>query len=220
MKPETTMSSTRLEAFSDGVIAIIITIMVLELKAPHGDGITSLLNVWPVFLSYVLSYVMVAIYWVNHHRLFHFIKAVDIRILWANILLLFCLSFVPFATAYMGENDVSPFSTALYSATLLVCALAFFVLRAAIGSHLREIVEFRRIDRAARSKNLFATALYAAAIPGAYVHPAVALTLLAIIAAIYVVPEAWLCLKGNKESSFETASRKSLLRMRSFFRRF
>lgn len=195
MKPLATMSSTRLEAFSDGVIAIIITIMVLELKAPHGDGIASLLSVWPVFLSYVLSYLMVAIYWVNHHRLFHFIKAVDTHILWANILLLFCLSFVPFATAYMGENDVSPFSTALYSFTLLVCSLAFFVLRAAIGRHLRDEVEFRRIDRAAQLKNLFANALYATAIPGAYLHPAISLTLLAIIAAIYVVPEAWLGMK-------------------------
>jgi uncharacterized membrane protein len=192
MKPLATMSSTRLEAFSDGVIAIIITIMVLELKAPHGDDIASLLSVWPVFLSYVLSYLMVAIYWVNHHRLFHFIKAVDTRILWANILLLFCLSFVPFATAYMGENDVSPFSTALYSFTLLVCSLAFFVLRAAIGRRLRDEAEFRRIDRAAQLKNLFATALYAAAVPGAYLHPSISLTLLAVIAAIYVVPEAWL----------------------------
>src|SRR4051812_27452109 len=146
------MSSSRLEAFSDGVLAIIITIMVLELKAPHGDGFASLLSVWPVFLSYTLSYVMVAIYWLNHHRLFHFIKVVDIRILWANILLLFCLSFVPFATAYMGEN-LSPFSTALYSATLLVCALAFYVLRAAIGRRLRHDPEFQPVNRGARGKN-------------------------------------------------------------------
>jgi uncharacterized membrane protein len=190
------MSSTRLEAFSDGVIAIIITIMVLELKAPHGDGLASLLSVWPVFLSYVLSYVMVAIYWLNHHRLFHFIKVVDIRILWANILLLFCLSLVPFATAYMGEN-VSSFPVALYSATLLVCGLAFYVLRAAIGHRLRHDPEFQPINRGARAKNLFATALYLVAIPAAYLHPAIALVLLAIIAAIYVVPEAWLGLERS-----------------------
>src|SRR3954470_16638075 len=96
------MSSARLEAFSDGVIAIIITIMALELKAPHADDAAQLLALWPVFMSYVLSYLMVAIYWVNHHRLFHLMKQVDNRILWSNILLLFCLSLVPFATAYMG----------------------------------------------------------------------------------------------------------------------
>src|SRR5256885_10545112 len=126
------MNSTRLEAFSDGVIAIIITIMVLELKAPHAPSPEELLALWPTFLSYVMSYVMVAIYWLNHHRLFHLAKPVDTRILWANILLLFCLSLVPFSTAYAGENRLSPFATAVYAAVLLLCALAYLVLIGAI----------------------------------------------------------------------------------------
>ncbi len=186
------MSSTRLEAFSDGVIAIIITIMVLELKAPHADTPDQLLALWPVFLSYVLSYLMVAIYWVNHHRLFHLVKTVDTRVLWSNILLLFCLSLVPFSTAYMGENHLASFATAVYAAVLLLCALAYLLMTSAMARRSLRDPDFARQHRAATVKNLAGIALYTAAVPAAYAHPAISLVLIAIVGAMYFAPEAWM----------------------------
>jgi uncharacterized membrane protein len=113
------MSRDRLTAFTDGVLAIIVTIMVLELKPPHGARLADLLPLWPVFLSYVLSFVYVGIYWNNHHHFFQLVERVNGVMLWANIHLLFWLSLVPFATAWMGENDFAPGPTALYGAALL-----------------------------------------------------------------------------------------------------
>src|SRR3982751_5896806 len=126
------MSSNRLEAFSDGVLAIIITIMVLELKVPHGASLESLSALIPVFLSYVLSFLYVGIYWNNHHHLFHSTRQVSAGILWANLHLLFWLSLLPFTTAWMGENHVAPIPTALYGVVLLMAALAYNVLQLAI----------------------------------------------------------------------------------------
>ncbi len=126
------MGPGRLEAFSDGVIAIIITIMVLEMKVPHGDTPNDLFPVLPVFLSYVLSFVYVGIYWNNHHHLLHATAAVTGAILWANLHLLFWLSLFPFATGWMGENHFSPLPTALYGVVLLMAALAYYLLQQAI----------------------------------------------------------------------------------------
>ena len=126
------MDRGRLEAFSDGVIAIIITIMVLEMKVPHGDGPKDLLTVLPVFLSYVLSFVYVGIYWNNHHHMLHATTTVTGAILWANLHLLFWLSLFPFATGWMGENHFSPLPTALYGVVLLMAAIAYYFLQAAI----------------------------------------------------------------------------------------
>jgi len=126
MRPE------RLCGFSDGVIAIIITIMVLELKVPHGADWGALKNLLPVFLSYVLSFTFIAIYWNNHHHLLHTCKRVTGAILWANTHLLFWLSVIPFATAWLGENHVAPLPTALYGVALLMPALAYYVLQKAI----------------------------------------------------------------------------------------
>src|SRR6266699_2483859 len=127
------MEKNRLEAFSDGVIAIIITIMVLELKAPeHAADLAALKSLLPVFLSYVLSFIYVGIYWNNHHHLFQSTKQVSAGILWANLHLLFWLSLLPFATAWMGENHVTPIPTAVYGMVLLMAALAFYVLQLAI----------------------------------------------------------------------------------------
>lgn len=133
------MDRDRLTAFSDGVLAVIITIMVLEMKAPHGAGLHDLFALWPVFMSYVLSFIYVAIYWNNHHHFFQIVEAVNGAVLWANMHLLFWLSTVPFATAWMGENDFAPIPTALYGVALLMSAIAWRILQTAIirqqGSH-------------------------------------------------------------------------------------
>src|SRR5580765_6953545 len=123
------MGKSRLEAFSDGVIAIIITIMVLEMKVPHGDSLEALLPLVPVFLSYVLSFVYVGIYWNNHHHMLHASTRVSGAVLWANLHLLFWLSLFPFATGWMGENHFAPIPSALYGAILLMAALAYWVLQ-------------------------------------------------------------------------------------------
>src|SRR6266702_701016 len=129
------MSKGRLEAFSDGVIAILITIMVLELKVPHGADVAALRPVIPVFLSYVLSFVFLGIYWNNHHHLLQAIKHVDGRVLWANLHLLFWLSLIPFATGWLGENHVAPLPTALYGVFLLMAAAAWTILQTTIIAH-------------------------------------------------------------------------------------
>ncbi|HPK09308.1 MAG TPA: TMEM175 family protein [Saprospiraceae bacterium] len=126
------MNKGRLEAFSDGVMAIIITIMVLEIKVPHGDSFSDLKPLIPVFLSYVLSFVYLAIYWNNHHHMMHTIKKITGSILWANMHLLFWLSLVPFTTGWMGENHFSPNSMVLYGTTLLMAAIAYFILQQTI----------------------------------------------------------------------------------------
>src|SRR5476651_1412388 len=132
------MKSSRLEAFSDGVIAIIITIMVLELKVPHGTDLADLRPVLPVFLSYVLSFVYVGIYWNNHHHLFQAAERVNGTILWANLHLLFWLSLIPFVTGWMGENHFAAMPTALYGVVLLMAAVAYWCLQCAIiGEHGR-----------------------------------------------------------------------------------
>src|SRR4051812_37306816 len=126
------MHKTRLEAFSDGVLAIIITIMVLELKAPHSDNVSALTALLPVFSSYVVSFLYVGIYWNNHHHLLHTVHHVNGAILWANLHLLFWLSLFPFATAWMGENRAAPAPTAFYGFILLCAAIAYFILQRTI----------------------------------------------------------------------------------------
>jgi uncharacterized membrane protein len=126
------MDRDRLTAFTDGVLAVIITIMVLEMKAPHSADLASLMALWPVFLSYLLSFIYIAIYWNNHHHFFHLVKTVDGAILWANMHLLFWLSIIPFTTAWMGENQFAPLPTALYGGSLLASALAWYVMQAVI----------------------------------------------------------------------------------------
>src|SRR5205809_754202 len=129
------MSTTRLEAFSDGVIAILITIMVLELKVPHGAALHDLRPLVPVLFAYLLSFVYVGIYWNNHHHMLHLTRHVSGGVLWANLHLLFWLSLVPFTTAWMGENHFAPVPTALYGCMLLMCAMAWTILQTAIIRH-------------------------------------------------------------------------------------
>jgi len=189
---ERIMGPARLEAFSDGVIAIIITIMVLELKVPTSHEPAALLAVWPTFLAYLLSFLMVAIYWVNHHALFHHCRSVDIAVLWTNIVFLFCLSLIPFATAYMGDNRFAPFATALYGATLLLAGLSFIPMRWAVARHLEEDEEYQVVAHRSAIKNWISLMIYAASVPFAFVHPAITLALAFLVAAIYFLPDAWI----------------------------
>lgn len=182
------MGTTRLEAFSDGVIAIIITIMVLELKVPHEPTIEGLKPLLPVFLSYVLSFVYVAIYWNNHHHLFHVTKQVDGGVLWANLLLLFCLSLIPFTTGWMGENHFAAVPTALYGCTLLACAIAWPILVAAIR---RCEGDRSLVARAmgADAKGKVSLLLYVVGIPLAFVSEWIAQVCYVAVALIWLVPD-------------------------------
>lgn len=182
------MKTNRIEAFSDGVIAIIITIMVLELKAPHDPTPASLARMWPIFFAYVLSFLIIAIYWVNHHHLMHLVNRVDAVILWANINLLFWISLMPWVTVYLGDNHALPFPVALYGAVSLASAVSFFLLQASIARHHRD-AEFKRLDKKMVRKNLIAVVIYTAAILAAFIYTPIALVLIATPAAMYFLPE-------------------------------
>src|ERR671917_1269308 len=158
------MGRGRLEAFSDGVLAIIITIMVLELKVPHAADAAALRPLVPVFLSYVLSFVFVGIYWSNHHHLLHAARHVNGRVLWANLHLLFWLSLIPFVTGWMGENHFAALPVALYRAVLLCAAIAYFILaRVLVSYHGRDSALAKALGRDFKGK--MSVAAYAAAIP-------------------------------------------------------
>ncbi len=189
---EQDFGKARLEAFSDGVIAIIITIMVLELKPPHGADIHALVALWPTFAAYAVSFAFIAIYWVNHRHLFQFAQKVDNRVLWANMALLFCLSLIPFATAYLGENLTAAFPVALYSGFFLVSAIAFMSLGRAIAAHHEPGDALATLDAAANRKNWMGLSLYALAVPIAYIQTWVSLALVVGVAGLYFVPTVWL----------------------------
>ena len=176
------MNTARLEAFSDGVIAVIITILVLELKVPAQDGWAGVLAVWPTVFLYLLTFVQIGIYWVNHHYLTHELKAVDHGILWSNLAFLFCLSLFPFVTLWAGEKHLSSFSIALYAAVSLLPATSYMLLWGCTR---------RRSDtraHASRGKQLSSLALYTLAIPAAYVRPALSLGLLSVVAVMWLMP--------------------------------
>jgi TMEM175 potassium channel family protein len=182
------MEKNRLEAFSDGVLAIIITIMVLELKVPHGVDFEDLTPVLPVFLSYVLSFLYVGIYWNNHHHMFHTTKTVSAGILWANLHLLFWLSLFPFSTAWMGENHLAPAPTAAYGVVLLMAAIAYFVLQhAIIVSQGHHSLLASAIGRDWKGK--LSPVFYLAAIPLAFVSPWIASGLYTFVALLWLVPD-------------------------------
>jgi uncharacterized membrane protein len=182
------MQKNRLEAFSDGVLAIIITIMVLELKVPHGVELSDLRPLLPVFLSYILSFTYLGIYWNNHHHLLHTVKQVSGGILWANLHLLFWLSLFPFATDWIGENHVAPTPTALYGFILLMAAIAYYILqRAIISKHGRRSLLAQAIGSDWKGK--LSPALYGAAIPLAFLNPWLANILYIFVALLWLVPD-------------------------------
>jgi len=181
------MSKGRIEAFSDGVIAILITIMVLELKAPTGAGLGALRPLVPDLLSYLLSFVMLGIYWNNHHHLLQVVDAVDGRVLWANLHLLFWLSLIPFVTRWMGENHFATLPVAVYGAVLLLAAIAYFILtRVLLTLHTTDSVLATALGR--DSKGKISLVVYLAAVPLSFVDPRLALALYVLVAVIWLVP--------------------------------
>jgi uncharacterized membrane protein len=185
---EERFSKARLEAFSDGVVAVIITIMVLDLKAPESAEPAALLRLWPGFAIYLVSFMFVAIYWINHHNLLTAVRYVNARLIWANNALLFCLSLIPFATAYVAETDIAPFPTMVYGALQFVCAIPYNLLVAAIGAGRRDDDAFMAVYRARRRQDFAVLAVYLVAVALALVSPVAALVLYALITLSYVVP--------------------------------
>ncbi len=182
------MEKGRLEAFSDGVIAIIITIMVLELKVPHEPNWTALRPLIPVFLSYVLSFIYVGIYWNNHHHLLQAVRHVNGPILWANLHLLFWLSLFPFATAWMGENNFAAVPVALYGLVVLSAAIAYFILtRVLIAHHGKDSKLAAAIGRDTKGK--ISVGVYVIAVISALVVPWFACLLYVLVAILWLIPD-------------------------------
>src|SRR6266446_8630349 len=182
------MSKSRLEAFSDGVIAIIITIMVLEFKVPHEATWQALIPVAPVFLSYALSFVFVGIYWSNHHHLLQVVEHVNGRVLWANLHLLFWLSLTPFVTWWMGENRFAAWPVALYGVVLLCAAIAYFILaRSLVSLHGRNSPIAEALGRDFKGK--ISMVIYLVAIPVAFFRPWLACLLYVAVAIMWLVPD-------------------------------
>ena len=182
------MRPSRLEAFSDGVVAILITIMVLELKVPQGHDLAALRPVFPVFLSYVLSFIYLGIYWNNHHHMLHVVDRINGPILWANLHLLFWLSLIPAATHWIGETHAAPVPTAVYGVNLLMAAVSWTILKNLIVAHEGP---GSRLARAMGNdlKGRMSLALYLAAVPLAFVHTAISITLYVVVALMWLRPD-------------------------------
>ena len=182
------MGKGRLEAFSDGVIAVIITIMVLELKAPHGTELAALVPVIPVFLSYVISFIYVGIYWNNHHHMLHAAQHVNGRSMWANLHLLFWMSLIPFVTAWVNENHFEAVPVALYGVILLMTGLAYYIFeRALIAHHGPDSALARAMG--SDYKGIASVVIYAVAIALAFVNPWIACALYVLVAAMWFIPD-------------------------------
>jgi uncharacterized membrane protein len=182
------MSKGRLEAFSDGVIAVIITIMVLEMKPPSSPSAAALVSTAPAFLTYLLSFVFVGIYWNNHHHLLHTAHHINGSILWANLHLLFWLSLAPFVTAWMGQNHLAPGPVAAYGGVLLCAAVAYFVLtRALLSAHGKDSKLAKALGNDFKGK--VSMLIYAAATPLAFVHPLLSCLLCVLVAIMWLVPD-------------------------------
>jgi uncharacterized membrane protein len=178
----------RLEAFSDGVIAVIITIMVLELKVPHQDGFDGIRAVLPTLCLYLISFAFVGIYWINHHHLVHRTEEADELILYANLGFLFCLSLLPFFTSYVLEKKMDSFSVAIYVASMILTGFSFLMLRLAIARRLRHSDKLEAEDKAVERKNWLSLFVYVMAIPLAFQHPRLALGLVAFVTIIWITP--------------------------------
>lgn len=183
------MTTSRLEAFSDGVLAIIITIMVLEIKVPHDTSWNAIAKLFPIFNSYLLSFIFVGIYWGNHHHLLHTIKHISWKIIWANLHLLFWLSLIPFATGWMGENHFEKNTVVVYGATLLCCAIAFTILQLIIQSEHPKDSQIGAALKKLHVKGYVSLALYIGAIVSAYVNTSISMAMFVIVAIIWLIPD-------------------------------
>ena len=182
------MNKGRLEAFSDGVIAILITIMVLELKLPHGADFAALRPLLPVALAYVLSFVFLGIYWTNHHHMLHAADRIGGGVLWANLHLLFWLSLVPFVTGWMGENHLAPVPTAIYGGVMLMAAIAYTILQVRIMAHQGPDSKLRAAI-GSDFKGKLSIACYVAAITLAFALPVLSVALYVLVACLWLVPD-------------------------------
>ncbi len=183
------MNKTRLEAFSDGVLAIIITIMVLEIKMPHSADWDSLLALHSVFICYALSFAFVGIYWGNHHHLVHTVKVVSPGIIWANMHLLFWLSLIPLATNWMGENHFARNTVILYAVLLLLCGISYTLLQTTIEKSNELSHELKEAFAAVKRKGIVSVICYSCSIPLAFVHTAISGCLFAAVAIMWIIPE-------------------------------
>lgn len=183
------MTKTRLEAFSDGVIAIIITIMVLELKVPHEASWKALMPLGFIFLSYVISFLNLAIYWGNHHHLLHTIKGVTSGIMWANLHLLFWLSLMPFATAWMGENHFSKNTVIVYAILANLCGIAYYILLTVIKNCNPGNNALLEILQKQSRKGIISNIIYALAVPAAFIHTGISGVLIFLVAIMWLIPD-------------------------------
>ncbi len=183
------MTKNRLEAFSDGVIAIIITIMVLELKIPHGATLQDVEPLLSVLLSYVLSFIVIGIYWGNHHHLLHTIAHVNSKMIWANLHLLFWLSLVPFGTAWMGENNFSSTTVAVYAGIVNLCGVAYAILLYVIKASHAHNPQLMHALKKQSFKGSISMVAYTAAIPAAYIHPLISGILFFLVSLIWWIPD-------------------------------
>ena len=183
------MGKGRLEAFSDGVFAVVITIMVLELKVPHGDDLNSLKPVFPVFLSYILSFINVGLYWNNHHHMMFAVQHVNGRVLWANSHLLFWLSLIPFTTAWMGENHFTTWPVALYGIILMMGGIAYYILaHTLIHLHGKNSTLGKALGK--DYKGIISVIIYIIAIPLAFINPWVSLIMYGMVVAMWLIPDS------------------------------
>ncbi len=183
------MNKSRLEAFSDGVLAIIITIMVLELKVPKSSDWIELQKLIPVFLSYVTSFLYIGIYWGNHHHLLHSVKQISSGMILANLNLLFWLSLIPFATGWMGENHFAANTIAVYGSILWLAGLAFFILQKTVERNAHDIAALKKAFLTLNKKGIVSQAGYLASVPLAYIHPAISGVVYLILAVVWLIPD-------------------------------
>lgn len=183
------MQKSRLEAFSDGVLAIILTIMVLELKVPHGEEWSDLQNLMPKFISYILSFLYIGIYWGNHHHLVHTASRVTSYMMLANLNLLFWLSLIPFSTGWMGESHFANIPVAIYSANLLLAGIAYFILQKSIEKTVSPENKIAKALQRLSYKGIISQISYAASIPLAFISPLTSVTISFIVAIIWLIPD-------------------------------
>ncbi len=183
------MNKNRLEAFSDGVLAIIITIMVLEFKVPHGGTLLELKPLIPVFLSYALSFIYIGIYWGNHHHLLHIVRKINAGMIWANLNLLFWLSLIPFATSWMGENHFASHTVAFYGIILFLCGGSFGILQIIVENNSHDIEALKNAFKKLKVKAFISTTSYALAIFCAFYYPLISQILFVFVAIIWLIPD-------------------------------